>query len=956
MQNLLCGVCVSPFILPMIGGAPARAESVSRSVSVGENGKDAEQLTWFRSKAATKAKPGGNLSIVNTFTAGGANGTAVEIGSIGGRGGSGFREVFLTGGEAAMPGASGGRVIVTQEGALDGKGDQAAPTSLLFVYSRGGASGNHLTAVPRGGDGGEVSLVVNKNARAVGTNYAGVWAQSLGGRSGTREGSITEELRNRSPGGSGGDVAVTVGSDAIIATKGSNAPAIIAKSLGGAGSKRSYSTTWAAPYVTNGGEGGAVTFLNRGTITVAGPSSPAVLLQSIGGQGGEQHQLSDGGQPGGMGGGSGKVTGTNDGRIATVGDYSFGIVAQSVGGSGGRGGPGFFGGGDGGKAGGADEVTVTNQGEISTRGLGAHGIVAQSVGGGNAINAFAVTAIRPGPLSGAGGGSGGSSLFIGKGGNGGTGGDGAKVTVAQGGTITTSGESAYGILAQSIGGGGGRGGSSDSFNVFAGVAIGGAGGGGGNGGDVFVTPAPLPGSSFSAGSSPRPLVSTEGKLSSAIVAQSIGGGGGAGGTASAQSTGIVASISVAVGGSGGKGGDGGHVSVVNTSDVSTAGIEAFGIQAKSIGGGGGAAGNTKAYALAIAPPETPGLGVSFSVGGSGGEGGSGKSVSVTNLSTVTTKGEKGYGIQAMSIGGGGGNSGAAASTVDLMGFYLNFGLAVSIGGSSGGGGNGGAVTVVNEGAKDKDGAFTSGVIETHGGFATGIMAQSIGGGGGDGGAASASAASGLSWNETIGEITKSALPLASSVTGKYEIGGKGGKGGDGRSVSAANEGLILTHGDNARGIFAQSLGGGGGDGGGYQASGKADAPAAIKQGTASGKLDVGGKGGGGGSGGSVSVNNSAGAVIETHGSGSAGIVAQSIGGGGGSGGAFGGKKKSAVEWDDNPPKFIHQLTEELLKSDQVLVFFLATRTRRRRLSSTSSWTRTRLYRRSWRWPRISFRP
>jgi hypothetical protein len=51
-----------------------------------------------------------------------------------------------------------------------------------------------------------------------------------------------------------------------------------------------------------------------------------------------------------------------------------------------------------------------------------------------------------------------ATVTLGLGGNGGMGGDGGAVTVTNHGLIDTSGRKAYGILAQSIGGGGGFGG------------------------------------------------------------------------------------------------------------------------------------------------------------------------------------------------------------------------------------------------------------------------------------------------------------------------------------------------------------------------------------------------------------------------------------------------------------------------------------------------------------------
>ena len=54
-------------------------------------------------------------------------------------------------------------------------------------------------------------------------------------------------------------------------------------------------------------------------------------------------------------------------------------------------------------------------------------------------------------------------------------------TITNNGTITTSGERAYGIFAESVGGGGGQGGSGGAL-----VGLGGSGAGGGNAGAVEV--------------------------------------------------------------------------------------------------------------------------------------------------------------------------------------------------------------------------------------------------------------------------------------------------------------------------------------------------------------------------------------------------------------------------------------------------------------------------------------
>ena len=100
---------------------------------------------------------------------------------------------------------------------------------------------------------------------------------------------------------------------------------------------------------------------------------------------------------------------------------------------------------------------------------------------------------------------------------------------------------------------------------------------------------------------------------------------------------------------------------------------------------------------------------------------------------------------------------------------------MSIGGAGGASGDGGAVTFANTGR-----------IATSGDGSTAVFLQSVGGGGGAGG------------NAGGGTIT---------------VGGTGGASGDGGAVTATNTGAIQTAGEQAVGIFAQSVGGGGGTGG-----------------------------------------------------------------------------------------------------------------------------------------------
>ena len=440
------------------------------------------------------------------------------------------------------------------------------------------------------------------------------------------------------------------------------------------------------------------------------------------------------------------------------------------------------------------------------------------------------------------------------GGDGNTAGD---VLVDQNGGIMTQGAGSNGILAQSIGGGGGNGGGANSLSmqlatsctfgllskVITGcqnpknasvnvqVDVGGFGGIGNNAGTVTVLN--------------HDFITTTGNSASGIVAQSLGGGGGNGGQAivglsgafpgaefvdyatsvvslAAGTTGFAQGLGrVTVGGFGGSSGDGQAVTVTNHGVIQTSGISAHGIDAQSIGGGGGIGGDAAS-----------GLTGAVSVGGFGGASGNGGDVTVANTPSQTSAASIltiGYGstaILAQSVGGGGGNGGSSGGLLSLGGF----------GGASG---NGGEVTVTNDAA-----------LQTDGDQASAIIAQSIGGGGGNGGGTGLSVIS---------------------------VGGYGGSNGDGGNVSVTDSptATILTLGEGSGGVFAQSVGGGGGNG---DSDNDGDGG-----GTGYGVITVGGNGSGGGLGGMVTIANDA--MVETHGDNAIGLFGQSIGGSGGSGGA-----------------------------------------------------------------------
>ena len=602
---------------------------------------------------------------------------------------------------------------------------------------------------------------------------------------------------------------LTVNNNASYTT--TDAAGIDASSKGGRGGNgRCHTVLYLYSWCDNGGRGGdagSVVINSDGTIVTAGETEGSHGISAIsrggdGGTGGGEFGVfgSDAGAGGDGGNGSTVfVTLGENSSITTHADKSHGVYAKSTGGDGGFGGdPDSLiaigdKGGDGGDAG---NVTVNNQGTILTLGENSHGIYALSAGAGagegsDADGAYAV------------------------GGNGGGESDGAEVNVNNSGRIETRGGDAYGIFAQSIGGGGGDGGSAGGW-----FTVGGRGGSGGNSSTASV---------FDSGT-----IRTSGDRSTAIVAQSIGGGGGNGGDAVSVTSGLA----VAIGGSGGPGGDGDNVYVTTTgSDIDTAGDNSHGIMAQSIGGGGGNGG----MALSGSVPGNSSISVAFTLGGSGGKGGSAGDlieIITDEETTIDTAGDNSHGIMAQSIGGGGGNGGFAGS---FAAGAASFGVA--IGGSGGDGGAAGQVDIHN-----------FGWIGTSGMNSSGIFAQSIGGGGGNGGSAMAGTAGLLSVSTTVG--------------------GGGGSGNKGGALNIFNDGSILTRGANSYGVFAQSVGGGGGAGGSATSI-------ALAGGAAIG-VAVGGDGGAGGDGGNVNVTNTG--IITTTGSGSDGVFAQSIGGSGGAGG------------------------------------------------------------------------
>ncbi|MGB5835217.1 MAG: autotransporter outer membrane beta-barrel domain-containing protein, partial [Thiohalocapsa sp.] len=392
-----------------------------------------------------------------------------------------------------------------------------------------------------------------------------------------------------------------------------------------------------------------------------------IFAQSVGGGGGS------GILTGGLLFGSTKADGTQKGLAVTLGGTA----------GGGAGGDIFLGNGvlsDGTKA----ETSVTTVSDVS------HGLFAQSVGGGGGV---------AGDLGGISTEEASDQWLaaIALGGTGEGAGDGGNVTIDdRRSTITTQGDGAFGILAQSVGGGGGEGGdapstsTSDAANAQLAINLGSGTGSSGDGGTVDVT-------TRGVSSSARRSLTTSGRASMAVFAQSIGGGGG-----KAANGATALSGTVTLGGAAGVSGDGGEVSIdVRNRTISTSAIKSPGIVGQSIGGGGGYAGN-----VVFGPVSKFGSGLDM---GSGASDGSGSTVTLSLLNTnVSTKGKDSPGLFVQSVGGGGGVAGSVDGSAS--------GALI---GSAGGSGTAGSVEVTLDNSN----------VTTSGARSPAIFAQSVGGAG-----------------------------------------------------------------------------------------------------------------------------------------------------------------------------------------------------------------------------------
>jgi hypothetical protein len=926
-----------------------------------------------------------NLNSGSTVSTSGDFASGMLLQSIGGGGGNGgygkaYGIFFSAGiGGAGGSGGAGGDIAITTTGSSAFQSATSGNQShglLLQSIGGGGGNGGHAYSLAAGayfagavavggsgsvaGAGGNVSLcpsggsscsALTGSITTGGTDAVGVLLQSIGGGGGYGGGAIADAYAagvddEASPpvtislaasvggnGGQGGNAgAIGMVSGLNVATAGTGSHAIAAQAIGGGGGaaadataganvydNTSYSFTAALSLGGTGGSSGAGGAINLTTLSTATPSpqistlghnAAAVLAQSIGGGGGyggfgnaasnqvatgdTQYGLSFGlGGDGGSGNSGAAVNVSNGASIATFGSQSPGVLAQSIGGGGGVAGNGgaqsiggnrnfsiaVGGSGAGGGTGGS--VTVTNSGNISTGvqldlssnqrnnqnlfepivlGGDSHGIVAQSIGGGGGIGGNAdpaaslIGSMQSLLNEGAGDYVNSTGLYqyfttpsasapinydgqLAIGGKGGTGSDGEAVSVThQGSQITTYGHRSYGILAQSIGGGGGIGGSSTAsssfltgsfsakpltgFNLGFGINVGGSNGVGGDGGPVTIV------------LNSADIV-TAGYASHALLAQSIGGGGGAGHDGSVYNVSgsinpapeIVTIPSVTLGS--GSSGTGGTVSVnpnlqagTSSGNLITLGDGASGALLQSIGGGGGLAsyGCTNS-GNAPAPTSQSGISLPFTasacfqntktilladigftpasfqgsqpiqnqiptitINATSESASAGGAINFASNNLILTQGNRSIGVVAQSIGGGGGYVSAPRS--QMLDVFL-------FGGGSNNSSGGDVTLTFGQASSGPAGVITSGT------GSWGILAQSIGGGGGF---------------ISDPSLTLTQVPEANDAGNTASS--TGADGGDITinlgSQNASSQPVITTNGAFAHGIVAQSIGGGGG--------------------------------------------------------------------------------------------------------------------------------------------------
>ncbi|HET9067740.1 MAG TPA: hypothetical protein VFN28_03785, partial [Amaricoccus sp.] len=566
------------------------------------------QLNWYvrgsngNGTAGVTAYPltlwytGGSYSLAPNDTTGFAL-QAMTHGGIGSAGNGADKLGSASSGKGG-DGGGGNDIVVKSSGSIAPTARAQQPgISLIAAQSLGGAAGRSDEATSRlasasggrggiGGPSGLASTTLVSGSLGLeqgGPASYGMTAESLAGKGGDGgEASAGSYFKGSADGGDGGiggtagvaSVVIESGSISVSAPTGGVARAISIAGTGGAGGEGEIEagTSRGGTGGAGGAAGPANMSIGDGVEFYAGNRATTGLsLVSAGGLGGVGGAASSNvggnsyGGTGGAGGAGGAATfELGKATLTADGEFTGSVVsAQSLGGRGGMGGSGDAGeirssayGGGGGVGGDGGTVRVSS-------GDGPMTVITTSKT--SAVYAFGLESI-----AGAGGNGGNGHAHVdgdSRGGNGGPGGSGGTITADIWATATTSGPQALGVLARSYGGAGGNGGSADTT---IGKGNGGAGAGSGPGGDVAL--------------SYQGSITTSGDDALGILAQSVGGFSGAGGDASGIVTYGAGSESA---------GSGGTVAVTLADDatIATSGTTAYGIQAHSVGGGGGHGGS-----------------------------------------------------------------------------------------------------------------------------------------------------------------------------------------------------------------------------------------------------------------------------------------------------------------------------------------------------------------------------
>ena len=698
------------------GGGGAGGASVAKAMAVSVPD---ESASFGVAVSFAMGGTGGSGGVGSTATATlgnavittqGGNAQGVIVQSIGGGGGVGGSASATS--TVIGTGESIGGSLQSALGGSGGNGDAGGAASLVMQGSSIATAGDSANAilVQSVGGGGGAGGVGSATGRTANTDANVSLSIALGGVGGS--------------GGDGGAASLTIDAGSSLSTQGDGARGALVQSIGGGGgasqggqvglqvqaSEEDGSTDVGGTVEVGrggggGGNGGAIVLNGDGNITTHGADADGLLVQSIGGSGGLGGAVGGDsaassllspvedagttyrfnvyvGGSGGAGGAGGAIGSAQAPAILgastqTYGDYADAVVLQSIGGGGGAGGASAVSssvstsnvtlavGGRGGNGGAGGDITAwlnDNGGNnFNTAGFGAAGIVLQSIGGG-------------GGMAGSGSPSARGAMTLG-----GTNGNGGSVTIASGSwaNIITRGDSAYGMVVQSIGGGGGIAiaGSttaagnpgSQQFSMTAGNTT-----GSGDGGIINV--------------STGLDLATSGHRAMGVVVQSIGGGGG---IATSGSAGGMGAIELGSQRTDSFDPSGWNVTLDLSGTVATGGDGAHGIVAQSIGGGGGIVGDvsqaiqfrSEGFARQSITPNS--------------NGGSGEEVSVSFNGNLTTRGDNAHGIVAQSIGGGGGLAGGPQG---------GFAGAVGAGGTSS------AVIVKQWGVLQATGAGSAGIF------------------------------------------------------------------------------------------------------------------------------------------------------------------------------------------------------------------------------------------------------